>query len=94
MDSESVQNLIDKLRDLTAAKFVEKGGGQTVFEAGVVSNGGKRTERVTVGKQGEQYLAQREGEPSIYELDAKAVEDLEKAAHDVKDAAPAPKKKK
>jgi hypothetical protein len=93
MDSESVQNLIDKLRDLTAAKFVEQGGGETVFEAGVVSNGGKRSERVTVGKLGEEYLAQREGEPSIYELDAKAVEDLEKAAHDVKEAAPAPKKK-
>jgi hypothetical protein len=93
VDSEGVQNLIDKLRDLTATKFAEQGG-QTVFEAGVVSNGGKRTERVIVGKRGEEYFAQREGEPSIYELDAKAVEGLEKAAHDVKDAAPAPKKKK
>jgi hypothetical protein len=94
MDGESVQNLIDKLRDLTAAKFVEQGGGQAIFEAGVVSNGGKRTERVIVSKRGEEYLAQREGEPSIYELDAKAVEDLGRAAHDVKEAAPAPKKKK
>src|SRR6516165_10667765 len=27
MDNSSVQNLIDKLRDLSATKFVEKGGG-------------------------------------------------------------------
>ena len=47
-----------------------------------------------MSKQGEQYSAQREGEPSIYELDAKAVEELGKAAADVKEAAPEPKKKK
>ena len=93
LDSESVQNLIDKLRDLTATKFVEQGGGQPVFEAGVESNNGKRNERVIVSKQGDRYFAQREGEPSIYELDAKAVEDLVKAATDVKAAAPTPKKK-
>jgi hypothetical protein len=63
-----VQNLIDKLRDLTADKFVDQGGGQPLFEATVTSNGGKR-KKVTVSKQGDQYFAQREGEPSIYELD-------------------------
>ena len=98
LDNASVQNLIDKLRDLTAAKFAEQNGGQPVFDAGVTSNNGKRNERVIVNKQGDKYFAQREGEPSIYELDAKAVEDLERAAADVKDAAPAappaPKKKK
>jgi len=94
MDNASVQDLIDKLRDLTAAKFAEQGGGQAVFEASVMSNGGKRNERVTVNKLGDKYFAQREGEPSIYELDAKAVDDLEKAAAGVKEAAPAAPKKK
>src|ERR1017187_1074109 len=94
LDNASVQNLIDKLRDLTASKFAEQAGGQPGFEAGVTSNSGKRNERVVVSKQGVKYLAQREGEPSIYELDAKAIEDLEKAASDVKEAAPEPKKKK
>jgi hypothetical protein len=94
LDNESVQNLIDKLRDLTATKFVEQGGGQPVFDASVTSNSGKRNERVIVSKQGDKYSAQRQGEPSIYELDAKAVEDLEKAASDVKEAAPAPPAKK
>jgi len=94
MDNSSVQNLIDKLRDLVATRFAEKGGGQAVLEATVVSNGGKRTEKVAVSQQGDQYFAQREGEPSIYELDAKVVEDLQKAASDVKAAAPEPAKKK
>jgi len=94
MDNTSVQSLIDKLRDLAATKFAEKGGGQPVFTASVVSNSGKRNEKVVISKQGTQYFAQREGEPSIYELDAKSVEDLQKAATDVKEAAPEPAKKK
>jgi hypothetical protein len=95
MDNTSVQNLIDKLRDLSAAKFPEKGGGEQVFEAKVTSNDGKRVEKVSIAKQGTQYFAQRENEPSIYELDSKAVDDLQKAAADVKEPPPpaAPKKK-
>ncbi len=95
MDNSTVQNLIDKLRDLSATKFAEKGGGQPVFQATVTSNDGKRVEKVTIDKSLDQYFAQREGEPSIYELDGKAVEDLQKAASDVKEQAPAaaPKKK-
>ena len=94
MDNSSVQTLIDKLRDLAATKFAEKGGGDPVFEATVTSNNGKRVEKVAISKQGSQYFAQREGEPSIYEVDSKAVEDLTKAAADVKEAAPEPAKKK
>jgi hypothetical protein len=49
---------------------------------------------VTIRKQGSDYFAQREGEPSIYELDGKSVDDLEAAASGVKEAAPEPPKKK
>jgi hypothetical protein len=92
MDNTSVQNLIDKL---TATKFAEKGGGEQVFEATVTSNNGKRVEKVTITKQGDQYFAKRENEPSIYVLDAKAVDDLKAAASGVKEQAPpAPAKKK
>jgi len=94
MDNTAVQSLIDKLRDLAATKFADQSAGDPVFEATVTSNSGKKVEKVTIRKQGSQYFAQREGEPSIYELDAKAVEDLERAAADVKEAAPEPKKKK
>lgn len=94
MDNGTVQNLIDKLRDLTATKFAETGGGQPFFDATVTSNSGKRVEKVSITKQGDKYFAQREGEPSIYELDGKAAEDLEKSASEVKEAPPAPSKKK
>jgi hypothetical protein len=94
LDNGSVQTLIDKLRDLAAVKFVEKGGGAPIFEATVTSNSGKRVEKVVITKLGDQHFAQREGEPSIYELDGKAVEELMKAASDVKEAAPEPAKKK
>src|SRR6478672_3726415 len=76
MDNSSVQNLIDKLRDLAATKFAEKGGGQPVFDATVVSNIGKCIEKVVIFKQGVQYFAQCEGEFSIYELDSKGVKNL------------------
>jgi hypothetical protein len=94
MDNGSVQNLIDKLRDLAATKFAEKVGGEAILAASVVSNSGKRTEKVSITKQGTQYFAQRDGEPSIYELDGKAVEELQKAAADVKVAPPEQPKKK
>jgi hypothetical protein len=95
MDNTTVQNLIDKLRDLSASKFADAGGGDPVFAATVTSNDNKRVEKVTIRKQGEKYFAQRENEPSIYELDAQAVTDLQKAASDVKEAPPpAPAKKK
>src|SRR5580658_7699848 len=93
MDNSTVQNLIDKMRDLSATKFPDKGAGDPVFEATVTSNSGKRTEKVSITKQGDQYFAKREGEPSIYELDGKAVEDLQKAASDVKEQQAAPPKK-
>ncbi len=85
MDAASVQGLVDKLRDLSAVKFLEAGSGPTVFEATVTSNDGKRVEKVTVMKQGEKYFAKRENEPSIYELDPKAAEELQKAASEVKE---------
>jgi len=72
------------------------GAGFCQYDKGFVwqtSNSGKRVEKVTITKQGSQYFAKSEGEPSIYELDGKAVEDLQKAASDVKEQPPAPPKK-
>src|ERR1051325_9784843 len=45
MDNGSVQTLIDKLRDLSATKFVEKAGGEPVFDATVTSKKGRRVEK-------------------------------------------------
>ncbi len=92
MDNSTVQTLIDKLRDLSATKFADRGAGETVFDATVTSNEGKRVEKVSIQKQGAQYFARRENDPTVYEMDPKAVEDLQKAAADVKEAPPEKKK--
>jgi hypothetical protein len=92
MDAPSVQSVVDKLRDLASTKFPDTGGGAPVLDVTVSSNSGKRVEKVSITKQGGTYLAKRENEPSIYELDSKAVEELQKAANEVKPFQP-PKKK-
>jgi hypothetical protein len=91
MDNISIQNMVDKLRDLAAAKFVDAGFTAPVFEASVTSNDGKRNEKVLISKAGDNYFAMRENEPGIYQIDKKAFEDLQKAAADVKEPPP-PKK--
>ena len=93
LDSTSVQSLIDKLRDLSAAKFVDSGFGTPSIDISVTSNDGKRVEKILISKSGSDYVAQRENEPSLYSLDAKTVDDLSKAAGDVKEAPPPAKKK-
>ncbi len=90
MEAPSIQAVVDKLRDLTATKLLDSGDGALprVFEATVTSNDGKRVEKVSIWKQADKYYAKREGEPTVYELDAKAVEDLQKAAGEVKEFQP------
>jgi len=91
-DSVSLQSLLDKLRDLTATKFIDTGTlGAPTIDLTVVSSNGKLTEKVLIAKQGADYIAQRENEPALYGLDAKTVDDLSHAASDVKAAPPAKK---
>ena len=52
----------------------------------VTSNDGKRIENISISKSGDNYIAKREDEPSLYQLDSKAVEELQKSAADVKPA--------
>ena len=60
----------------------------------MTSNDGKRVEKVLISKEGNDYIAKRENEPALYGLDAKTVDDLSKAASDVKEAQAPPAKKK
>jgi hypothetical protein len=92
MDSTSVQALVDKLRDLSASKFVEQGFTTPVIELTVTSGEGKRVEKVLISKSGSGYVAKRDNEAALYELDTKAVEELQRTAADVKEPAPTPKK--
>lgn len=92
-EAGSVQTVIDKLRDLTAAKFGDKMAGTQVLTVGVTSGDNHRYEKVTINKDGTMYDAQRDGEPAVYVLDAKDVEDLQKAVSGIKpQQAPAKKK--
>src|SRR5580692_4804441 len=87
MDAGTVQELIDKLRELSASKFVDSGFTTTLIDLTVIANDGKRVEKVAISKAGDDYIAKRENDPTLYQLDSKAVDDLRKSAEDVKPAA-------
>jgi hypothetical protein len=87
MEAGSVQDFISKLRDLTADKFVESGFASPAIDITVTSDDGKRVEKVFIAKSGTSYIARRENEPSLYQLDSSSVEALEKSADEVKPAA-------
>jgi hypothetical protein len=90
MDAGTVQELVDKLRDLSASKFVDSGFATALVDLTVTSNDGKRVEKVAISNAGDNYIAKRENDPTLYQLDSKAVDDLRKSADGVKpSAAPA-----
>jgi hypothetical protein len=86
MDARSVEPLISDLRDLSASKFVDSGFSNPTIDVVVASQDGKRAEKIQIAKAGDHYIAKRESEPALYQLDAKNVDDLLKAADDVKPA--------
>jgi hypothetical protein len=92
MDPRSIQAFIDKLRDLSANKFLETGFTTPVLSVTVTSNDGKRVEKVAFAKTTNGYIARRENEQALYELDAKSVNDILEANSNIKPTASAPKK--
>jgi len=91
LDSTSIESFIDKLRELSATQFVDKGFGTPMIDIAIVSKDNKRTEKALFSKQSDGYIAKREGETALYQLDAKSVQELEAAVAAVK---PAPATKK
>jgi len=92
MDSGTVPALIDKIRDLSASKFPESGFAAPIIDLTVTSDGGKRTEKVLISKNGDNFIAKRQDEPALYGLTVSAVADLQKSVADLK-SAPTPRKK-
>jgi hypothetical protein len=92
-EAGSLQNVIDKLRDLSAAKFIDKMAGTQTMTVGVTSGENHRHEKVTINKDGDMYDAQRDGEPAVYVIDAKTMDDLQKSISGIKQATSAPQKK-
>jgi hypothetical protein len=94
MDAANVESVISDLRDLTAGSFPASGFSNPAIEVMVTSEDGKRAEKILIAKSGDHYIAQRENEPALYQLDSSAVDALLKAADELRPAATqaAPKK--
>src|SRR6267142_21214 len=91
MDAGTVSAFVDRIRDLSATKFLETGSAASVVNLTVISDNGKRVEKVILSRNGDGYAAKRENEPALYELNTAAVTELQKSAADLKPvAAPAP----
>jgi hypothetical protein len=93
MDALSVQDFLRSIRTLTAAKFATNGFSSPAISLVVTSSDGKRVEKVDVAKAGSGYLAKRGDGTALYDLDAKTIEDLQKAAAGLKQAEVPPAKK-
>jgi Domain of unknown function (DUF4340) len=88
MDAGSVQSYISSLRDLASTKFLDSGFANPTTEVTITSDDGKRVEKVSFAKSGNNYIAKRENEPTLYLVDSSTVEALQKSADDIKPAAP------
>jgi hypothetical protein len=97
-DAPSVQAVMDKLRDLSATKFADKMSGSPALTLTVTSNTATgdngRVEKVTINKDGDSYAAQRDGDASIYIIDAKNMDEVQKAIAGIKPYEPPKSEKK
>ena len=71
MDAGTVQSLISKLRDFTADKFLDSGFANPTIDVTVTSDDGKRVEKVLIAKSNDAYLAKRENDPALYQLNSR-----------------------
>ncbi len=94
MDGANVESVVSDLRDLTATGFPASGFANPPVSVTVISDDGKRTEKVQIAKSGDHYVAQRDNDPALYELSSASVDGLLKAAQDLKPATTQPTQKK
>lgn len=97
VDAISSEAFVQKVRDLAASKFLDFGFSTAQIELTSTSNGSKNIEKILIAKDGDHYVAKRDGEPALYQLDPAVISGLQLAAQDLKPAAEpkpvAPKKK-
>ncbi len=89
MDSVSVQNMIDKVRDLSAASINDGSIGKAEIELSVTSK--KGTEKILIAPSGEDFVAQRDKEPGVYRIAGTAMAELRHGISNVQQAAETPK---
>lgn len=88
MDSISVQNIIDKLRELSANRIADVNAGPPEIDVTVTSNEGKRVETVRMAPSGPDFLGMRNGEPQFYRIDGSLISDLKTAIAALREAEP------
>lgn len=84
MDAVSAQDFVSSLRDLSANKLVDTGFTSPAVEITVSSDSGKKVEKVSIAKSGSDCIAKRDGDPTLYQLDANAIDSLQKSADAIK----------
>jgi len=95
MDPLSVDAFLRSIRELTAAKFVSTGFASPAIALTVTSKDGKLVEQIEISKTGSGFVAKRDDGPSLYSVDSKGIEELQKFAAELKpaEAVAAPAKK-
>jgi len=83
----SAETVVSDVRDLSASQFVDSGFSNPTLELTVTSEDGKRIEKVSIAKAGDHYVAKRENDPALYQLDSSSVDSLASAAEALKPAA-------
>ncbi len=89
IDPVSIQTVVDKLRDLTATKFGDKIAGASTLTVSVTWGDKGKIDKVTVNKNGADYIGVRDGDAAAYALDGKTVEDLQQSIAGIKPSTPA-----
>jgi len=84
IDSSTIQNVVDKLRDLAATRFPDTISGSPVLTLAVTWGDKGKVDKVTIDKTGNDYIAAREGDATAYQLDPKSYDDLQQAIAGIK----------
>ncbi len=87
MDGANVESVISDLRDLSATSFPASGFSNPSIDVTVTSQNGKPRKKFRSQNLGIITSPRRENDPALYELSASSVNDLLKAAQDLKPAA-------
>jgi len=86
IDAATLQSVIDKLRDLAASKLEDKIVGTPALALAVTWGDKGKVDKVTVNKNGADYIGIREGDPAAYSLDSKTFDDLQQSIAGIKPA--------
>lgn len=84
LDIGSAQEVVDEVRELEATRFATSGFSKPVVSISVTSKGAKQPEAVEISKHDKDYIARREGDPTLYVLNTDTVQHLEKSASELK----------